>query len=53
MKAKTHMTTADYFGLKVEVVCKMEHCSLICFQGRESIVVTADLVFIRRLKCAA
>ena len=27
--------------------------SLICFQGRESIVDTADLVFIRRLKCAA
>jgi hypothetical protein len=53
MNTKRHIITADYFGLKVEVICRMENCSLICFQGRESIVETADLVFIRRLYRAA
>ena len=53
MNAKLHVITADYFGLRVEVICKLENCSLICFRGRESIVETADLVFISRLKRAA
>lgn len=53
MNVKRHMTTADYFGLRVKVICKMENYSLICFEGRESIVDTADLVFIRHLQRAA
>jgi len=38
---------ASYFGLRVEVISRMEDCSLIRFQGREFVVDTADLVTIR------
>ena len=43
--------TANYFGLRVEVINRMEDCSLIRFQGREFVVDTADLVTIQ--VCAA
>jgi len=44
---------ADYFGLPVEVICRMQHCTLIRYRDRESIVKTKDLDFGRSLKCAA
>ena len=50
MSAKAK-TVASYFGLRVEVINRMEDCSLIRFQGREFVVDTADLVTIR--VCAA
>jgi hypothetical protein len=36
---------ARYFGLKVEVVYKLNQCSLILFRDREFVVDTRDLVF--------
>ena len=53
MNTKNTIETAHYFGLKVEVICKLKNSSLIRYQGRESIVDTIDLVFIGRLKHAA
>ena len=53
MNNKNAIEIAHYFGLKVEVICKLENLSLIRYQGRESIVDTTDLVVIRRLKHAA
>jgi len=44
---------ADYFGLPVVVICRMQHCSLICCRDRKFIVNTEDLDFGRSLKCAA
>jgi len=42
-KAKTE--PAEYFGLKVEVICRMEHCALIRFGDREFVVDAEDLMF--------
>jgi len=53
MNTKNTIEIAHYFGLRVEVICKLENSSLIRYQGRESIVDTIDLVFIGRLKHAA
>jgi hypothetical protein len=50
MNAKAE-TVASYFGLRVEVINRLEDCSLIRFQGRGFVVDTADLVTIR--VCAA
>jgi hypothetical protein len=45
--------TADYFELQVEIIHKMEQCSLIRFEEREFVVDTSDLVFAEiRAKCA-
>ena len=53
MNTKNTNEIAHYFGLKVKVICRLEISSLIRYQGRESIVDTIDLVFIRQLKHAA
>jgi len=53
MNTKNTIEIAHYFGLKVKVICRLENSSLIRYQGRESIVDTIDLVFIRQLKHAA
>ena len=53
MNGKASIIRAHYFGLPVEVISRMDSCSLICFRGREFIVDTADLVFSRELKQAA
>ena len=53
MNAQSMIQTADYFGLIVEVVQLMKHCSLIRFEGRDSIVDTIDLVITQDLKRAA
>lgn len=50
-KAKTE--AAEYFGLKVEVICLMEHCALVRFGDREFVVDAADLVFVRMLRHVA
>jgi hypothetical protein len=50
MNTTNTIEMAHYFGLNVEVICKLENSSLIRYRGRESIVDTTDLVFIRRLK---
>ena len=43
MHAAMGLMTASYCSLKVEVVSRMEHCSLIRFRERTFIVDTADL----------
>jgi len=45
--------TAYYFGLAVEVLCRMRDCSLIRFASRECIVDTADLEWVQILEQAA
>ena len=44
---------AEYYGLSVEVVCRMEHCSLIRYRDREFVINTEDLCCQRSLRCAA
>ena len=44
---------AEYCGLSVQVVCRMEHCSLIRFRDREFVINTEDLSCQRSLRCAA
>ena len=44
---------ANYFGIVVEVIDRMDNYSMICFRGRKCIVETADLVVIEISKCAA
>jgi hypothetical protein len=39
------MAVASYCGLKVDVLWRMQNCSLIHFEGREFVVETSDLVF--------
>jgi hypothetical protein len=43
----------SYFGVEVEIVVCLKHCSLIRYQGREFIVDTADLILKRTLAQAA
>jgi hypothetical protein len=53
MNEKNTTQAAEYFGLNVEVICRMEHCALIRFGDRAFVVDTADLVFVRALRQAA
>jgi len=53
MSQKTGTEAAEYFGLKVEVICLMEHWALVRFGGREFVVDAADLGFVRTLRHAA
>jgi hypothetical protein len=53
MNEKTRTEAAEYFGLKVEVICRMEHCALVRFGDREFIVDAADLGFVQTLRQAA
>ena len=53
MSAKTKTEAAEYFGLKVEVICLMEHWALVRFGDRELVVGAADLVFIRSYRHTA
>jgi hypothetical protein len=46
-------TTAEYFGLKVDVLCVMKNCSLIRFESKEFIADTADLELGQILEQAA
>ena len=47
------VTQATYFGLLVEVICRMENCSMIRFRGKSFIVETADLIATNMSKNAA
>jgi hypothetical protein len=40
----TLLVKAFYFGIEVEIICQMTHCSLIRFNDRSFVVATADLV---------
>ena len=43
----------DYCGLLVQVLLRMEHCSLIQYGNRQFIVDTDDLRCERAMKCVA
>ena len=47
------LTFANYFGLTVEVVTRMAHCSLVRYRDRELIVNSEDLQEYLVLKQAA
>ena len=47
------MAVASYFGLRVDLLWKMQSCSLVHFEGREFVVETSDLVFQRMAANAA
>jgi len=53
MNPTANRTMAAYFGLRVEVIHKMDCCSLIRYQGRHFIVDTVDLAISRSVKSAA
>jgi hypothetical protein len=53
MSEKTVTEAAEYFGLKVEIVCLLKHCAIVRFRHREFVVDAADLVFIRTLRHVA
>jgi hypothetical protein len=40
----TLLVKAFYFGLEIEIISQMTHCSLILFNDRSFVVDTADLV---------
>jgi hypothetical protein len=45
--------TAIYFGIEVDIISQMEHCSLIHYGDLTVVVDTVDLVFARAMKTAA
>lgn len=47
------LRAAEHCGLSVEVVCRMEHCSLIRYRDREFVIITEDLCFQQSMRCAA
>ena len=53
MNEKARTEAAEYFGLKVEVICRMEHCALVRFGDREFVVDAEDLMFVQALRQAA
>ena len=46
----TLIIKALYYGIEVEVVFQMKHCSLVRFNERCFVVDTADLVFEQNFK---
>ena len=53
MNANNQIAKATYFGIEVEVIVQMDHCSLVRHQDREFVVDTADLTLRRCLAKAA
>ena len=43
MKANSEIGKATYFGIEVEILVQMDHCSLIRHEDREFVVETTDL----------
>ena len=44
---------AKYFGIEVDLLCQLDHCSLVSFNGRSFVVDTNDLVLERDVKHTA
>ena len=44
---------ARYFGIEVDLLCQLDHCSLVCFKGRSFVVDTDDLVLEKNFKQTA
>jgi hypothetical protein len=45
--------TAEYCGLLINVLCRLEHCSLVRYRDHEFVINTEDLCFRRSMRCAA
>ena len=43
MKANSEIGKATYFGIEVEILVQLDHCSLVRNQDRKFVVDTADL----------
>ena len=43
MNANNEIRKATYFGIEVEILAQLDHCSLIRYKDREFVVDTADL----------
>jgi len=43
MKANSEIGKATYFGIEVEILVQLDHCSLVGNQDREFVVDTAEL----------
>ena len=46
----TLMVKALYCGIEVEIICQMNHCSLVRFNERSFVVDTTDLVLEQNFK---
>jgi len=44
---------AKYFSIEVDLLCQLNHCSLVRFKDRSFVVDTADLVLERNFKQTA
>ena len=44
---------AKYFGIEVDLLCQLDHCSLVYFKGRSFVVETDDLVLEKNFKRTA
>ena len=53
MNDRARTEAAEYFGLKIEVICRMEHYALVRFGDREFVVETEDLRFTQTFRQAA
>jgi len=53
MNEKDERGKWTYFGIEVDILERLNHCSLVRYQGREFIVDTADLMSVRTLARAA
>ena len=49
----TLIVKAFYCGIEVEIICQMNHCSLVRFNERSFVVDTTDLVLEQNFKEAA
>jgi len=49
----TLIMKALYCGIEVELICQMNHCSMVRFQDRFFVVDTADLVLEQNFKGTA
>ena len=49
----TLLVKVFYFGIEVEIICQMTHCSLVRFNDRSFVVDTADLVLEQNFKKTA
>jgi hypothetical protein len=53
MNENAETEAAEYFGLKVEVIYRMEHFALVRFREREVLVDAEDLKFVQTSRQAA
>jgi len=49
----TLIVNAFYCGIEVEIICQMNHCSLVRFKEKSFVVDTSDLVLEQNFKTTA